>query len=141
MIMDMVFKEKQIQLCFFLEGENQKYNFDHIDNVSKTIISYKKYCDSISVDFIFLLLPNKETVYFDKVPLENQPDYIFKLNSILEANGVRTINTLSLFNNARKNTNNYFYHVDDTHWNSTGVKLVADELTKIARAHNKGFMQ
>ncbi len=123
-------------MFFLKEG---KVNHD-IDNISKTIISYKKYCDSMSIDFIFLPLPNKETVYFEKVPLKNQPEYLIKLNSILEANGVLTINTLSLFNNAKRSSKSIFYHVDDTHWNSKGVNLVADELTKIAQTHNKGIM-
>ncbi len=115
---------------FFLNGKNQQYFFDKIDIISKTIISYKNYCDSIGVEFIFLPLPNKETVYFDKVPFDNQPDYIFKLNSILEKNGVITVNTVSLFNNAKTKNNHYLYHADDTHWNSNGVNLVADELIK-----------
>lgn len=121
---------------FFLNGENQKYNFDKIDEMVEIITSYKNYCDSIGVHFMFLPLPNKETIYFDKVPLNNQPDYIPKLDSILKTNGVITVNTLKIFNNEKMKENEYFYHLDDTHWNSNGVNLIADELIKKARTHN-----
>ena len=123
-------------VMYFLNGKNQEYNFDKIDKIAKTITSYKNYCDSIGVNFMFLPLPNKETVYYDKVPLDNQPDYIYKLNSILKINGVIAVNTLELFNNNKTKGSNYFYHLDDTHWNSKGVNLVADELIKKARTHN-----
>jgi len=121
-------------IMYFLNGENQENNFEKIHEIARTIISYKNYCDSIGINFIFLPLPNKETVYFDRVPLSNQPAFIFKLDSILEINGVTTINTLALFNNEKENK--YTYHLDDTHWNSFGVNLVANELRNKIRTFN-----
>lgn len=115
---------------FFMNGKNQQYFYNEIQEISETIISYKDYCDSIGVNFIFLPLPNKETVYFDKVPLVNQPDFIYRLNSNLETKGVISINSVGLFNNERTKNNHYMYHVDDTHWNSNGANIIANELVK-----------
>ncbi len=113
---------------YFFNGKDQIYNYDKVNEVANTISHYKKYCDSIGVDFIFLPLPNKETVYYQYVPLDKQPDYITELNSILNNKGVNTINTLQIYNDEQ---NDLLYHPDDTHWNANGVKLVVNELAKI----------
>lgn len=118
---------------YFLYGKNQYYHYDIIDEIAETIIQYKNYCDSIGVNFIFLPLPNKETVYYNNVPF-NQPNYITKLDSILNKKGVITINTQKIFNAERDNK--LLYHLDDTHWNSNGVNIVVNELIKKARTHN-----
>ena len=119
---------------YFLNGKNQNYHYDKINGIAETIIQYKNYCDSIGVNFIFLPLPNKETVYYKNVPFYDQPNYITKLDSILDKNGVITINTQKLFNTER--VNKLLYHLDDTHWNSNGVNIVVNELIEKARTHN-----
>jgi len=113
---------------YFLNGKHQIYNYDMINYVADTIIKYKNYCDSIGVNFIFLPLPNKETVYYNYVPLDKQPTYIAELYSVLNKKGVNTINTIKIFNDEKANS--LLYHLDDTHWNSNGVKIVANELAK-----------
>ncbi|MGV8813805.1 MAG: hypothetical protein ACOH2D_06805 [Gelidibacter sp.] len=122
---------------FFLNGKKQKYHYDKISDIAKTIQSYKEYCDSIGVDFIFLPLPNKETVYFDEIALEAQPDYLIKLDSVLIENKIGTVNTLGLFNNFRKSNSDIIYHLDDTHWNGRGIELVAEKLTEYIRTNRK----
>lgn len=119
---------------FFLNGKNQQYHYDKINDISKTIINYKSYCDSIGANFVFLALPNKETVYFENVPLDKQPNFLFKLDSVLNQNGITTVNTLKIFNDAKNNT--LLYNLDDTHWNSNGVAIVVNELIEKARTHN-----
>jgi hypothetical protein len=116
---------------FFLHGKEQNYHYNKIINIAKTIESYKDYCDSIGVDFIFLPLPNKETVYFDKVPLKTQPDYLLKLDSVLREKKIKTINTLELFNKYRTTNTKLIYHLDDSHWNAKGVNLVAKKIAEI----------
>ncbi|MEM5564590.1 hypothetical protein WNY78_05725 [Psychroserpens sp. AS72] len=118
---------------FFLNGKEEKYHYDKILNVAQTIKSYKDYCESIDVDFIFLPLPIKETVYFDKIPLKMQPDYLLKLDSVLHKNQIKTLNTLELFKNYRKSNSKLIYHLDDSHWNANGVELIASKLAEYIR--------
>ncbi len=119
---------------FFLNGINQEYHYKELDNVVSTLSTYKKYCDSIGVDFLFIPMPNKETVYYKNVPFKNQPNYLLKLDSLLNLKGITKINTLDVFNNyVRKNSGDYLYQLDDTHWNSNGVKLIADEISKFVK--------
>lgn len=115
---------------FFLEGKNQFYQYNKLEYISNIITSYKNFCNSIGVDFIFLPIPNKETVYFDRVSLNIQPDFIFKLNSILASKGVKIINTLSLFHKERRVNDLLLYHLDDTHWNSRGVNVVSNAIVQ-----------
>ena len=122
---------------FFLNGKNQHYHYEIINDIAETIAQYKNYCDSIGVKFIFLPLPNKETIYYNNVPLNEQPNYIVELNSILNKKGVTTVNTIKILNDEKDNL--LLYHLDDTHWNSNGVNIVVNELAKKVRTHNNVY--
>ncbi|MGM0407677.1 MAG: alginate O-acetyltransferase AlgX-related protein [Bacteroidota bacterium] len=115
---------------FFLHGENQTYNEDNLQQVTNTILTYKAYCDSIGSNFIFLPMPNKETVYYDYVPFPRQPDYLLKLDSLLKEKDIQSINTLKLYNDYRQTHSSLLYHLDDTHWTPRAIRLVAKELAK-----------
>jgi hypothetical protein len=116
---------------FFLKGENMPYLYEQLDSITETIVSYKEYCDSIGSDFIFLPMPNKETVYYDYVPFDVQPDFLYRLDSMLQERNVTTINTLHLYNEFRKSNDELLYHLDDTHWTPTAINLVAKELANM----------
>jgi len=113
---------------FFLNGANQEYLYDRIVEVRENILTYKRYCDSIGVEFIYMPMPNKETFYYERVPFENQPNYINQLSEMLIKKGVNVVNTLEIFNLERKQSEQLLYQLDDTHWNSNGVKVIASEL-------------
>jgi len=99
------------------------------------ILSYKKYCDSIGCDFLFLPIPSKETIYFDLVPLTTQPNYLSKLDSLLNLNGVHTINTIDIYNKERCANNSLLYLEDDTHWNAKATELISTEIIKYTSTH------
>ena len=99
-------------------------------STKNTLVTYKKYCDSLHVKFVFMPMPDKETVYPELVPLVNQPKYLFQLDSSLRSSGIATINTLKIYNEYRKTNTNLLYHLDDTHWNSTATKIIATEIIK-----------
>ena len=122
---------------YFLQGTAQKHLKDDLLNTINILISYKKYCDSLGIKFIFMPMPDKETVYYELVPFDEQPDYLYKLDSILNISGVSTINTLKIYNDYRKTNDNLLYHLDDTHWNSNATKIIALEIMQKSRTHNK----
>jgi hypothetical protein len=119
---------------YFLNGMNQRYLYDEVNEIAETVAQYKSYCDSIGVKFIFLPIPNKETIYYEQVPLDYQPNYIAKLDSALEQRGVVSINTQEIFNAQRDHK--LLYHLDDTHWNAAGVEIVVNELIEKVLAHD-----
>ncbi len=119
---------------FFAQGANaKKMNNYEIKQSANAIISCQKYCDSLGIKFLYLPTPNKETIYYDLIPFDHQPDYYFQLASLLHQSHIEGINTLDLFNNYRKKNNQLIYHLDDTHWNSIGVSIVSTEIANYIR--------
>lgn len=121
---------------FFLNGKTQHHEKEDLILTKDIIISYKKYCDSLGIKFLFLPMPNKETVYFELVPFEKQPDYLFNLESLLKAENIEIINPLTLYNNYRKSSEKLLYHLDDTHWNPNATELVSKEIVKRVKVLN-----
>jgi hypothetical protein len=115
---------------FFAFGKNQNHSQDRLKLTIDRLVEYKKYCDKIGVKFVFVPMPDKESVYFEKVPFNVQPHYLYQLDSLLRIENIETINTIELYNNYRKSSVKLLYHLDDTHWNSTATELVATELMK-----------
>jgi len=123
---------------FFLKGQKiHKRSNKELMNMVDAIVSYKEYCNSHQIKFLFLPMPNKESVYFDLVPLKDQPDYLIKLDSILKNKNICSVNSLSVFNKNRK-ANNFLYHLDDTHWNEDGVKIIVEEVAKLLKPNEEG---
>ncbi|QQR98770.1 MAG: hypothetical protein IPK18_04420 [Sphingobacteriales bacterium] len=118
---------------YFLQGSNQKHQKDDLTNTVNNLIAYKKYFDKLGIKFIFMPMPDKETVYYEFVPFKKQPDYLFRLDSMLINSNISTINTLNIYNNYRKNNNKLLYHLDDTHWNSNASEIIALEIINKAR--------
>jgi alginate O-acetyltransferase complex protein AlgJ len=122
---------------FFLQGSSNKHSADDLNFSARIIISYKKYCDSLGVDFLFLPMPDKESVYFELVPFDKQPTYLSQLDSLLNIAHVSTINTLEIYNEYRKTSNMLLYHLDDTHWNANATKIVSKEILQKISPNNQ----
>lgn len=115
------------------EENNTKFFEDN----SKHILEYKKYCDSAGVKLVYLPMPNKESVYFDKIPIATQPKYLFKFKNFLDQNNILNINTLEIYNRYRKTSNTMLYNYDDTHWNVVAVDLMSKEILKFLSENQK----
>lgn len=122
--------EKNMNMYFFKGKKVTEKNMKETLKDAENIISYKNYCDTLGVDFLFIPMPNKESVYFDFVPLEKQSAYIFQLDSILKKANVQTINSLEIYNKYRKTSTDLLYQIDDSHWNSNAIKLISDEIAE-----------
>ncbi len=117
---------------FFFEGKDAFISPDSAEKCAELILSYQNYFKSIGIDFIFIPLPNKETVYYELVPFEKQPDFLDSLHFYLTKKGVRTINTKELFD-FWKNEGAELYHSDDTHWNKNAANILSDEIIEILK--------
>lgn len=120
---------------FFLNGVNQSYNMDNVIPSATVIESYKNYCDSLGVRFLFLPLPNKETVYYKDVPFKKQPNYLLELDKELRYRNISCINSLEVLNNYTKKNSRLVYNLDDTHWNANGVEVLANEIVREMSYH------
>ncbi|MGE0636657.1 MAG: hypothetical protein AB7G44_13075 [Bacteroidia bacterium] len=114
---------------FFYQGSHVTTSINSVlvSKFAERIMTYKKYCDSLGIKFVFLPIPNKETILYKLVPLQSQPDILIKLHQELLQKNIATINTLDLFNYSNEK-GIMLYQADDTHWNKTGAKLAAEEI-------------
>jgi hypothetical protein len=125
---------------FFLNGIHQSmHNDEALKEAVKAIASYKNFCDSLGIDFLFLPMPNKESVYYELVPFDKQPDYLLKLDSALTLQGIKTINTLKLYNDYRIHNDVVLYRYDDAHWNANATGIVAGEIIKLWKDSHIGY--
>jgi hypothetical protein len=122
------FPAKGDSTMYFYSGASQKHGKDDLIETAAIIESYKKYCDSFGIKFVFVPMPDKETVYYELVPFDRQPNYLFQLDSLLKGANISTINTLKIYNDYRRTHQSLLYHPDDTHWNGTATELISDEI-------------
>ncbi len=118
---------------FFFQGAPSqiKASQEIITRTADVISLYRNYCKNKGIEFVFFPVPNKETIYFDLVPLDKQPQFLHKLYIELKKRNIPTINTVTLFN--QQNHNQLLYHFDDTHWNENGIKIAAKDIAKLVQ--------
>lgn len=118
---------------FFLEGFRQKHAPSDLARTVRTIKSYQAYCDSLGIRFLYLPMPDKETVYYEQVPFAKQPDYLLREDSLLRKAGIATVQTLNLYNDYRQHHSEVLYQPDDSHWNPRATELVSNELYRLLK--------
>ncbi len=116
---------------FFFQGKYSKIEAtpEVVKRTADIISLYRDYCKEKGIEFVFFPVPNKETLYHELVPFEEQPDYLKKLYAELKKRGIPTINTLALFNQEKHKE--LLYHFDDTHWNVNGVNIAAKNIATL----------
>lgn len=114
---------------FFFQGKSAYIESDSI-NVNKVVAlikDYSDFCRSRKIRFVFMPVPNKETLYFDYVPFESQPKFLEIVLAKLDSLGIENINLLSKYNQAKSSSIQVF-HKNDTHWNVEGCRIGAKSI-------------
>ncbi len=91
----------------------------------------KKYSDELKLRgtrFVFLPVPNKETVYWQLIPGKPEPVFMKTLLQKLKEAGVEAVDFYAALADDYSKTGRFLYHADDTHWNPEGVRLAASLL-------------
>lgn len=80
--------------------------------------------------FLFVPMPDKETLYYDLVPgaPPSQPAYFRRLLAELKKAGVPTVDLLTPFEKSRAADRGVLYLMDDSHWSPEGVQLAVGEI-------------
>ena len=111
---------------FFLGDADRSPSDEDLDALADRLVRYRDFLADRNIDFIFLPVPNKRTIYYDLVPLDSQPVFLARLIRKLRAEDIRVLDTLELFNlNAGEQL---LYFKDDTHWNERATLLAYSEL-------------
>ncbi|MBF0441209.1 MAG: hypothetical protein HQK54_04835 [Oligoflexales bacterium] len=105
-----------------------------IDRVTDALLTYKKSAKERNQKFIFIPVPNKETIYYEQLPSKRESKFLEKLISGLQDRGVLVIDTLALFKKHKSfHPEELLYELDDTHWNAKGTRLTADRLNELIK--------
>jgi alginate O-acetyltransferase complex protein AlgJ len=126
-------KNSSKKMLFFYSAGEVKEKSDSVTKRSiAALLSYKQYCERRGITFIFVPLPDKETIYYDLLSDGlQQRNYLTNLDSALRTNKIHTMNTFDMFIRSKKeNPGRILYQYDDTHWGPEGVKIVAGQLAK-----------
>ncbi len=112
---------------------------EDIDRIAETIDSYDKAFRKMGINFVFMPVPNKESVYYEELPIEDnkKPRFLKDLVLKLRHRGVEVIDVQQALEEASRKNNILLYHTDDTHWNAEGIKIVADLIEQ--RLYHMGF--
>lgn len=102
---------------------------DKILEIAKTIKKISNSLKENGIDFIFVPVPEKESIYYELLPGEAQKkfknkDFLVKLKKELDRLNVRSVDLYSNFR-GRFLAGQRLYFPDDTHWNEAGVELAA----------------
>jgi alginate O-acetyltransferase complex protein AlgJ len=116
---------------FFLQGTkaNKPVPEEKMANALAVISRYHEILKAQGIRFIFLPIPNKETIYYDYLGTE-RPHFLLDLQKRLRERGVEVIDTQTAFDDALRNRQVLLYHPDDTHWNPNGSRLTARLLSR-----------
>jgi predicted AAA+ superfamily ATPase len=97
------------------------------------IKEYSDFFTSRGIRFIFLPLPNKETIHYKNLRTK-KPEFLSRLIQKLQELNVEVIDTQKAFHEFYQETHTPLYQEDDTHWNAIGVKITAELLEKQIKA-------
>lgn len=103
-------------------------NQAEVDFVAKRMAAFRDEFSRHGVRFVFMPVPNKETIYLPGLHKRGELlDQIFLRMTQL---GVETIQLQPAFLSHQASSPELLYQTDDTHWNEKGVRLSADLVSK-----------
>ena len=100
------------------------------------LIEFKKFLESKNISLIFVPVPNKSDIYFEKLPVNVAIQdtfgiihpYYRKFLKDLQTAGIEVIDLLPAFLEAKKEDSKNkesIYQIHDTHWTSRGIQIAA----------------
>lgn len=101
----------------------------YINAIIARLRLYEDYFSKRNIRFIFMPIPDKETIYYKVAGFDKQPDFLDELAAAADNAGIEILNIKTAFDLARiKDPNALLYIPDDSHWNANGAEITADLL-------------
>ena len=111
---------------FFLNAENSTYEPEALDAFGHLLETTHRELQTTSTRFIYLPIPNKETLYSRYHPNAMDDRAYQQLLRTAQNLNIEVVNTLQLLQTVDGEA--LTYHLDDSHWNAEGVHRVAQAL-------------
>jgi alginate O-acetyltransferase complex protein AlgJ len=129
-IEDDIAKAPTIEKMLFLENEKsfKQYSEDQIDYMKNLVMSYNRYIKTYGIKFIFIPVPNKESVYKEllEAPFTDN-HFIEAYITNLKLTGIKTVDIYTPCRKLFLENKTFCYHLDDDHWNTTGINVAIRE--------------
>ena len=111
---------------------------EQIEKIADTLLEFEQKCNENGRKFLFVIAPNKNTVYPEFMPYlsENQSEKSNRENLFeqLRKKNISYIDLMTAFNSKKS-----LYHKKDSHWNNKGAALAADEVLKALNYNETPF--
>ena len=107
-----------------------------LETIADNLMSSKKILESMGIEFVLYIAPNKETIYKEKIPdyykLKSEKTCTDQLVNYLKENtDIRVVYPKEELLQAKsENTDRLLYHKLDTHWNYAGGYIGSVSLAK-----------
>lgn len=103
------------------------------------MVEFRDWLERRGTQLVFMPIPNKETVYYDKVPgyTGGAPAFLTDFIARARRAGIVTIDLLSAYRAAREQSD-LLYLVDDSHWNARAVNIAVAEVAPQLRRAVRG---
>jgi alginate O-acetyltransferase complex protein AlgJ len=134
-------KSDRSNQLFLKESLEQEVDAEDIERAALVIQDYKRAVETRGARFLFLAIPNKETVYIDQLPVDLQAKFHgakgSNLKNLLEALDLAQVISVSPLESylERHYQGQATYLSDDSHWNALGVKIAAQLLSRAIEEH------
>lgn len=102
-----------------------------LQTVVEQLVQYQAVLRQRGIQFIFVAIPNKSTIYYDRVPSAwgvKKSRRLKNLSLALTKSGVSNIDLQTVFEEAYEKKGTEVYQFDDSHWNPLGVKMTSEIL-------------
>lgn len=117
----------------FYQGDaaNEPVPEELIESTARTFASYRDAVTKLGARFVFMPIPNKETIYYDQLPKKQKSVFLEQLTARLRERGVEVVDlTAPYFEYREKNPGSLLYDPEDVHWNAAGIRVAAAALQK-----------
>jgi hypothetical protein len=129
-------KPREFQGIFFSAGRkaNRPVPEEEIERQAQLIGTYQAVCRKRSIKMIFLIVPNKENIYYNLIGTP-KPVYLDRLDEALAKKRVVYLDLTGSFRKEYSGKTDVFQR-DDSHWNRHGVEVAAEQLADLIRIVN-----
>ncbi len=120
-------------ILFFEGGKaNEDVSEEKLNQATQTIKTYHDLFQRRGIRFIFLPVPNKESIFYESLGTR-RPVFLKQLVTRLKQLGVETVDTQEAFEKVFQKDSVLLYQKDDTHWNAEGVKIAAELIKNLIK--------
>ncbi len=112
---------------FFIEGElaNRNFTDEEVNSMADVLEGYRDALQERGIKFLFMPIPNKETIYYQMLPSKKKSDFLPRLMAELHKRKVEALDIQTTFEAMYHNQNIALYPADDAHWNNVAVEATA----------------